>query len=96
MRRAKDLARLLTSQHFEDTIAPFVRAIHSEVIDIRHATVILSRCDQFGTVFEQWGKMLAQDLKDEGVHGNQGESVAKIIFESFKEVSDPPLPTSGS
>ena len=89
---ARKLSRLLTDEHFERTISPFVRAIHSEVIDIRHASVILAHCDQFGAVFEQWAKLLAQDLKDEAIYGNGAMMVAKIIFEAYRDVR--PLPLS--
>lgn len=83
---ARKLSRLLTDEHFERTISPFVRAIHSEVIDIRHASVILAHCDQFGAVFEQWAKILAQDLKDEAIYGSGAEMVARIIYEAYRDV----------
>ena len=60
------------------------------MIDIGHASVILAHCDQFGAVFEQWAKILAQDLKDEAIYGNGAEMVAKIIFEAYRDVRPSP------
>lgn len=83
----KKLARLLTARHFERTIAPFVGAIHSEIIDLRHASVILLHFEKFGALFDEWAHILVEDLRVEGITGNQGDAVARIIFESFRDVS---------
>lgn len=80
--------------HFERTISPFVRAIRAETIDLRHASVILVHFEQFGAVFDQWVRVLIQDLRDEGVYGRQGEAVARIIFETFRDVRRSSVSTS--
>lgn len=84
----KKLAELLTAEHFDRTIAPFVRAMHNQVFDLRHASVILAHFDRFGPVFDQWARILAHDLKNDAIHANKADEVARIIVQSFKEVSN--------
>lgn len=84
---AKRLARLLTADHFERAIAPFVRAIHSEVLDLRYASAILVHFERLGPIFDQWARLLVQDMRDEGVYGDQGAVIARIVFDSFRDVS---------
>lgn len=61
-------------------------ALHVGIIDIRHASVILIHYDRFGAAFDQWARLLVQDLRDEGIYSNNATVVAQIVTESLHGV----------
>lgn len=86
--KVKEHQALVATRRFNQLIFPFVRAIHAGVLDLQHSTVILSRHGRFGAGFEQWCKLLAQDLRDEGLYScDGGAQVAQIIATTLQNVS---------
>lgn len=62
-------------------------ALHIGIVDIRHSPVILVHFERFNATYDQWVKLLIQDLKDEGMYGGSGRKVAKILIETLQSVS---------
>ncbi|GAA6029512.1 hypothetical protein JCM8097_003715 [Rhodosporidiobolus ruineniae] len=84
----KQQAKLVAAQRFEQILAPFVRAIHSGTVDLRHAVVLLKYWGRLGAVFDEQAKLLMHDLRDEGNYGSAGEAVASILVEVLKGACD--------
>lgn len=82
-----DLAKLLASQQFATLVGCFVRAIHAGVFELRHASIIFTHFGRFDSTFDQFAKILIEDLTDEGVFGDQGAATSHIIAESYTAVS---------
>ncbi|SGZ15754.1 BQ5605_C029g10698 [Microbotryum silenes-dioicae] len=78
-KRLKEQTRLVASRKFERAILPFVRAMHSGVIELRHAGVILPHFERLGPVYDSWCRLLVQDLRDEGIYARSGELVVTVI-----------------
>ncbi|KAK4699710.1 cohesin complex subunit SA-1/2, partial [Phenoliferia sp. Uapishka_3] len=87
-RNAKKQARLVAAATFNRIISGFVRAIHNEVISIQHASVILIHFERFDTTLDQWCKLLVQDMRDEGIYGNEGAAIARVIVETLKGATE--------
>ncbi|GAA5977007.1 hypothetical protein JCM11641_002225 [Rhodosporidiobolus odoratus] len=80
----KQQTALLAAQRFEETIAPFVRAIHCGAFDLRHSVVLLKHYGRLGNTFDEQAKLLMHDLRDEGNYGSMGNVVAGIVVEALQ------------
>lgn len=85
---AREQARLLAKTRFEQTVAPFVRAIHAGAFDLSHATVVLKYWGRLGPIFDEQAKLLMHDLRDEGNYGSSSATVATIIVDALKGACD--------
>lgn len=83
---AKSQARLVAAGLFDRTIGAFVRAVHHDIISLHHASVILIHLERFDATFDLWAKLLVQDMRDEGIYGDAGSTVARIAVDSLKGV----------
>ncbi|SCV69509.1 BQ2448_2529 [Microbotryum intermedium] len=83
-KRLREQNRLVASRKFERAVLPFVRAMHSGVIDLRHAAVILPHFERFGPVYDSWCRLLVQDLRDEGIYAKSGELVVNVVTASLQ------------
>ncbi|GAA5920161.1 hypothetical protein JCM6882_006360 [Rhodosporidiobolus microsporus] len=85
---AKQQAQLVAQQRFEQTLAPFVRAIHCGALDLRHAVVLLKHWGRLGATFDEQAKLLMHDLRDEGNYGSGGDMVASVVVEALQGACD--------
>ncbi|GAA6003229.1 hypothetical protein JCM10207_001811 [Rhodosporidiobolus poonsookiae] len=81
---AKQQAALVATLRFEQTLAPFVRAVHGGALDLRHAVVLLKHWGRLGAVFDEQAKLLLHDLRDEGNYSSGSEQVASIVVDALK------------
>lgn len=81
---AKERARLLATARFEQTLAPFVRAIHGGAFDLQHSVVVLKYWGRLGPVFDEQAKLLMHDLRDEGNYGSASDKVASILVDALQ------------
>ncbi|GAA5978615.1 hypothetical protein JCM10908_004424 [Rhodotorula pacifica] len=81
---AKERARLIATARFEQTLAPFVRAIHAGAFDLQHSVVLLKYWGRLGPVFDEQAKLLMHDLRDEGNYGSASDKVASIVLEALE------------
>ncbi|GAA5879860.1 hypothetical protein JCM3774_002262 [Rhodotorula dairenensis] len=85
---AKERARLLATARFEQTLAPFVRAIHGGAFDLQHSVVVLKYWGRLGPVFDEQAKLLMHDLRDEGNYGSASAKVASILAEALQDACE--------
>ncbi|BGP45801.1 cohesin complex subunit [Rhodotorula kratochvilovae] len=81
---AKQQAQLIVAQRFEQTLAPFVRAIHCGALDLRHGVVLLKHWGRLGPACDEQAKLLLHDLRDEGNYGSASDVVASIVVDALK------------
>lgn len=86
-KKPKAFQALALELAFEETISSFTRAITFNVIEMRHATTILSRYQQFGPFFDACAKTLAETLKDEALYGGDASATAQVVVDTLREVS---------
>ncbi|GAA5939798.1 hypothetical protein JCM10213_007796 [Rhodosporidiobolus nylandii] len=80
----KQQSALIAAQRFEQTLAPFVRAVHCGALDLRHAVVLLKHFGRLGAVFDEHAKLLMHDLRDEGNFGSLADLAASVIVEALQ------------
>lgn len=78
--------RLVAAGLFHRTIGAFVRAVHKGIVSLQHASVILTQYERFDATLDQWAKLLVQDLRDEGIYGDSGALVSRVIVDTLKGV----------
>lgn len=96
---AKEQARLVAQQRFEQALAPFVRVLHSTTFNLRHSAVLLKHWGRLGAASDEQAKLLMHDLRDEGIYGMASDVVAAIVVDVLKGACDlhidsPELPAS--
>lgn len=83
---AKKQAKLLAEGQFIRTIGSFARAIHGDIVNLTHASVILVHYERFGGTFDLWAKLLVQDMREEAIYGANAELVSRILIASLENV----------
>ncbi|KAL8292902.1 hypothetical protein RQP46_000596 [Phenoliferia psychrophenolica] len=84
----KKEARLVAAGLFHRTVSAFVRAVHKGVVSLQHASVILIHFERFDTTLDQWCKLLVQDMRDEGIYGDSGALVSRVIVDTLKGATE--------
>ncbi|KAM0753990.1 hypothetical protein T439DRAFT_298458 [Meredithblackwellia eburnea MCA 4105] len=81
---ARKRARLVAAGLFDRTAGAFVRALHQDIISLQHASVVLTHYERFDAVYDNWAKLLVQDIRDEGIYGKGGKLAVRVIVDSLK------------
>ena len=56
------------------------------IIDIRHATIVLAHYGRFGPFFDNCAKVLTESLKDEGLYGENTVATTSVVVDTLREV----------
>ncbi|GAA6050117.1 hypothetical protein JCM3770_001381 [Rhodotorula araucariae] len=81
---AKQQAQLIAARRFEQTLAPFVRAIHCGALDLRNSVALLKHWGRLGPACDEQAKLLLHDLRDEGIYGSASDVVAAVVVDALK------------
>lgn len=86
--RPRTLSQRTAEYAFHSLVACFCKAICVDVLDLHHASAVLTHYGRFGPFYDECCTMLGNALRHYGVYGDQGEAAAGVVSESLKAVSD--------
>ncbi|KAJ7216553.1 hypothetical protein GGX14DRAFT_441986 [Mycena pura] len=78
-------SQLLSEYSFIELIVTFLRAIRSGVLHVRHTATLLSHYGRLGSTFDNFGKVIMEILREEGMEQDNGDVVVVVITQALQE-----------
>lgn len=71
---------------FIDVISTFLRAIRAGIVSVNHGSVLLAHYGRMGIAFDTCVKVVIDVLREEGLMGDNGETVVTVVTKAIQEV----------
>jgi len=67
-------------------ISTFLRAIRAGIVSVNHGSVLLAHYGRMGIAFDTCVKVVIDVLREEGLMGDNGETVVTVVTKAIQEV----------